>query len=99
MFRVDALVVQRDFLPLERLANDGQQRALVFSDGNRLVNPIFEQFALVFGHGHRGDAIFQGTHSHHLGSGIGFCQGIGSATGGSLCHLAEHALFLRLVAG
>ena len=42
MFRIDSLIVEGDFLPLERLADDGQQSARVFSKGDGLVDTIFE---------------------------------------------------------
>ena len=42
MFRIDALIVERHFLPLERLADDGQQCAVVFGQGDELVDTIFE---------------------------------------------------------
>lgn len=69
MFRIDALIVERHFLPLERLADDGQQRAGVFGEGDGLVDTIFKQLALVFAHRHGGYAFIEPTHSHLGGDG------------------------------
>src|SRR5262245_16313774 len=98
MFRIDSLIVDRHFLPLKRLADDGQQRAGVFGEADWLVDAILEQLALVFGHCHGDHAFFEPTYFHLVGDGF-CCRGTGPLACKTLGHLTEQALLLHVAAG